>query len=85
MLPVFHLGPFNDWREEAMRQRALFPVAYPGPTNPAGSDGRLGGVTPPLRIRPFRWTSGRGDPALQIRPVQMDGLGGSPRPYAFGP
>ncbi len=31
MLPVFHLGPFNDWQEEAMRQRALFPVAYPGP------------------------------------------------------
>lgn len=31
MLPVFHLGPFNDWREEAMRRRELFPVAYPGP------------------------------------------------------
>lgn len=31
MLPVTHLGPFNDWREEAMRQRALYPVAYPGP------------------------------------------------------
>jgi dienelactone hydrolase len=74
MLPVIHLGPFNDWREEAMRQRELFPVAYPGPQTCERVKEVLGFCTGP-------------EPALDVRTEgrwERDGVTGEALSWSAG-